>query len=297
MQVSVKQDRQKWIGGSDIPSIMGISSFTTRFDLLLFKAGLQENDFDGNEYTEYGNTMEPKIRTYINGLYNLNFIEGKHEDEEKGYRCHTDGENKDTILEIKTTSKIYDSIEEYKTYLVQLLFYMMNTKKKKGMLAVYQRPEDFNEEFDVQRLFIYEINIEDYKELCNEINEALDQFKIDLEKVKNNPLITEQELMPAIIQELSNEVEMIENELATYKEMEKRQKELKMALYQAMLENNIKGWKTPNGTKITLVKPSEDKTIMVFNEDKCKEEQPLIYANYCEEKIQKGKSGYVKITL
>ena len=32
MQVSVKQDRQKWIGGSDIPIIMGISPFTSRFD-------------------------------------------------------------------------------------------------------------------------------------------------------------------------------------------------------------------------------------------------------------------------
>ena len=37
MQTSVKQDRQKYIGGSDIPAIMGISPFTTRYDLLLYK--------------------------------------------------------------------------------------------------------------------------------------------------------------------------------------------------------------------------------------------------------------------
>ena len=55
-------DRFKWIGGSDIPAIMGISPFTTRFDLLLFKAELKENDFKGNEYTRYGQVMEPKIR-------------------------------------------------------------------------------------------------------------------------------------------------------------------------------------------------------------------------------------------
>ena len=96
MQVSVKQDRQKWIGGSDIPIIMGISPFTSRFDLLLYKAGLQENEFEGNEYTKYGNIMEPKIRNYINELYNTNFVEGKHEDDKLGFRCHTDGENEDT---------------------------------------------------------------------------------------------------------------------------------------------------------------------------------------------------------
>ena len=62
----VSIDREKWIGGSDIPAIMGISPFTTRFDLLLFKAQLVESDFGGNEYTKYGQTMEPKIRDYIN---------------------------------------------------------------------------------------------------------------------------------------------------------------------------------------------------------------------------------------
>ena len=45
---------------------MGISHFKTRFDLLLEKAQLKENDFDGNEYTKYGDILEPQIREYIN---------------------------------------------------------------------------------------------------------------------------------------------------------------------------------------------------------------------------------------
>ena len=48
----VRIDRNLYIGGSDIPIIMGISPFKKRFDLLLEKAGLKENDFDGNQYTE-----------------------------------------------------------------------------------------------------------------------------------------------------------------------------------------------------------------------------------------------------
>ena len=66
MQESVKQDREKFIGGSDIPIIMELSPFKSRFDLLLEKAGYKKNDFDGNVFTEYGNKMESKIRDHIN---------------------------------------------------------------------------------------------------------------------------------------------------------------------------------------------------------------------------------------
>lgn len=299
MQASVKQDRQKYIGGSDIPAIMGISPFTTRYDLLLYKAGIKDLEFSGNEYTNYGNIMEDKIRTYINEEINMEeeFIEGKHEDNKLNYRCHTDGENEDTILEIKTTSQIHDNIDGYKIYLVQLLFYMMNTNKKNGMLAVYKRPEDFNEEFDVQRLFIYQISIEDYKELCDEINNAVEQFKIDVEKIKENPLLSEEDLLPTPIKELSKELDIIENQLIEFKELEKREKELRTKLYDAMNKYNVKKWKTPNGISITRIDSTPDTTEMVFNEDKFKEEQSVIYASYCEEKVKKGKSGSVRITL
>jgi putative phage-type endonuclease len=298
MQASVKEDREKWIGGSDIPIIMGISPFTTRYDLLLYKAKLQENEFNGNEYTEYGNIMESKIRDYVNELFNTNFIEGKHEDEKLGYRCHTDGENKDTILEIKTTSQIHDSIEDYKIYLVQLLFYMMNTHKEKGVLAVYERPEDFNEEFDETRLKKYEIDIKDYQELCNDIMVAVNQFKMDLDRIKENPLLTEEDLLPIPIKELSHELEVIENKLETYKQLEQEEKELKQKLYEAMEKYNIKKWETPDKKMlITRVESTPDKTVMKFNEDKFKEELPIVYASYTEETIQKGRTGGIRITI
>ena len=101
MQDSVKQDRDKYIGGSDIPIIMRLSPYKSRYDLLLEKAGYKEDTFEGNIYTEYGNTMEPKIREYINSeilkLKNAPFMEGKHVreargDEIIGVRIHTDGE-------------------------------------------------------------------------------------------------------------------------------------------------------------------------------------------------------------
>lgn len=292
---AVTIDRNKYIGGSDIPIIMGISPFKTRFDLLLEKACIKDDDFTGNVYTEYGNVLEPKIREFINKDRVDKFEEGKYI--ENDIRCHTDGINSDTVLEIKTTSQIHNTIEDYKVYLVQLLFYMQYTKRDYGKLVVYNRPEDFNEDFDENRLQIFDIKLNDYTDLLDKINKAVDQFRIDLEKVKENPFITEEELIPIDLTDLSNKIVAIENKLIEYKALEKEQKELKDQLKKAMENNDIKSWETPNGVKITLVQDTPDKEILKFNEDRFKEEQKEIYSNYLETKIQKGKSGFVKITL
>lgn len=296
----VKVDRNKYIGGSDIPILMGISPFKKRFDLLLEKAELQKNEFEGNQYTEYGNIMEPKIRGYINSMYKKPFVEDKKIVED--VRCHVDGWNgKDTILEIKTTSQVYDSVDEYKVYLVQLLFYMHHYGVKKGKLAVYERPKDFNVEFNADLVSIYDIDIKDYKELLEEVLQAVDQFRIDLEKVKANPFITEEDLQPKELIELSKEVAIIENQLAAYKKLDEQYKEIKLKLYEAMEKGKVKKWTTINGIQITLVeaKPDTTKTVTELNVTKLQEENPELCKKYMEEKTttKKGQSGYVKITL
>lgn len=291
---AVTIDRDKYIGGSDIPIIMGISAFKSRFDLLLEKACIKENNFEGNEYTEYGNIMEPKIRDYINETLGKKFKEGKHIDGD--IRCHTDGIDSTSVLEIKTTSQIHDNVDDYKVYLVQLLFYMYHTNRKSGVLAVYHRPDDFNEVFDSNRLQIFMINIDNYNELLEQINEAVEQFRIDLEKVKINPFITEQELMPVDITELSNKVLALESELKTYENLKKQYDTFKEELRQAMIKNNVKKWTTPNNTQITLILDSPDKEVMKFNEDRFKEENEDIYNKYLETKIQKGRKGSIRIT-
>ena len=65
-EFDVSQDRNKYIGGSDLPVICGISKFKSRYQLLLEKAGLAEDTFCGNRYTEYGHYIEPFIRDHIN---------------------------------------------------------------------------------------------------------------------------------------------------------------------------------------------------------------------------------------
>jgi len=294
---AVTIDRDKYIGGSDIPIIMGISPFKTRFDLLLEKAGLKENNFEGNAYTEYGNILEPKIRDYVNQKYEFNFIETKTIVDDCRYHADGDDEEKKCMLEIKTTSQIHENVRDYKHYIVQLLKGMMMKDYKKGILAVYERPDDFNEEFDKERLNVYYVEIELYKDWCDEINKAVDQFRIDLVKVKENPFITEEELLPVDLTELSNKVVTLENQLTEMKKVELQVKELKTQLKVAMEKNNIKKWETPNGVKITLVADGEDKIVKKFNEQLFKENNLDLWDKYSEDVVQKGKTGYVKITL
>lgn len=305
---AVTIDRDKFIGGSDIPIIMGLSPFKKKFDLLLEKAGLKEIEFSGNEYTEFGNVMEEKIRDYINkqGLSKKIYKEDKKIVGD--VRCHVDGFNGETVLEIKTTSKIHKNVDDYKIYLVQLLFYMQYMNTKKGVLAVYKRPKNFNKTFNDKYLTIYYIDSDNYKYLLNQINKEVEQFRIDLAKVKENPFITEEELLPVDLTNLSNQVVEIENRLNEMKKLEEESKELKSQLKKAMEKHNIKNWETPNGIKITLICDIPDKEYeeKFYNEEKFASENKELYKTYKDKLeeyketrniIKKGKSGYIKITL
>ena len=306
MQSSVKEDRYKFIGGSDIACILNLSPFKTRFQLLLEKAQLVDDEFEGNAYTEYGNEMEGKIRDFINETYKTNFVEGKHVIEAKGneiigIRCHTDGENEDTILEIKTTSEIHEELSDYKIYLVQILFYMLETDKNNGMLAVYARPEDMSTEFDADRLQIFRFTADMFKDLLLEINHAVDAFIQDLKKVKANPFITEEELLPSELIETSNKIVLMEQKLADMKRIEAEIKDMKSQLKDLMELYGVPKWETPNGTKITLVADSADKVEQeeYFDAEAFQTDHPRMYKTYrkVREVVKKGKKGYVKITL
>lgn len=310
MQESVSQDREKFIGGSDIPIIMEISPFKSRFDLLLEKAGYKKNDFEGNVFTEYGNTMESKIRDHINSQLISTFKEGKHildvpkdwNENPNGMRirCHTDGEIKDAILEIKTTSQVFDSLDDYQIYLVQILFYMAMTGKETGLLAVYKRPDDMDETFNADNLQIWEIHMTDHHALLDDIKHAVSRFLDDLQKVKSNPFITEDELLPAEIPEITKRIIAFEQQVSRMKELEKKIKDEKDRLKTAMETAGVKKWETPNGYKITLIPDTDDKVEQEesFNAERFMAEHPEIVEQYMETKnvIKKGKKGYVRIT-
>ena len=304
MEYDVTIDRDIYIGGSDIAVIMGLSSFKTRWQLLQEKAGLIENDFHGNKYTVYGQQLEPKIRDYINSDCEKHGIDTFEPNRviAGDFRAHTDGFNGECVLEIKTTSHIFDTVDEYKVYLVQLLKYMEVNKARYGLLAVYHRPADFCTDFDESRLHIYRILIDDECKLLAEINAELDRFRADLARLRENPLLTEQDFFDSKeLVTLSNKVVAFENQLAAMKAIEQQLKDAKAALFDEMTRHDVKSWETPNGTKITRVDgtPGSVKTVAEFDTAAFKEENPAMYEMYLHdvEKKTAGRSGYVKITL
>lgn len=300
MEYDVTIDRDLYIGGSDIAAIMGLSPFKTRWQLLLEKAGLKESDFTGNRYTEYGKIIEPQIRAHINRNRKNKFEPNRVIDGDERY--HSDGfNNVDCVIEIKSTSDIYETVDEYKLYLVQLVKGMEKNKVKKGILAVYSRPEDFDPDFDPERLQIFNITMGQYKTLLNEINAELDRFREDLKRLKENPLLSEQDFLSNDLVTISNKVVALENRMAEYKALETEYKEVKQALFEAMQKHDVKSWETPNGIKITRVDGTEAtaKTVTEFDLDTFKAENPALHDMYLKEVIKKtaGRSGYVKITL
>ena len=292
----VTKDRDKYIGGSDIAAILNISKFKTRWQLLKEKAGVEESSFAGNVYTEYGNELEPKIREYVNAELDHHFVEGKVI--EDYLRYHADGVdfNDKCVLEIKTTSDIHDDIWDYKRYLCQLLMGMRMYNYKRGVLAVYHRPDDFNKNFDSNRLQIFTIRYEQFEEFWKEIFSEIKRFREDWLRLMENPFTTEEEFQPKEIVEIADKVLILESQIEIYKQIEKEYKDAKANLKAGMEMYNIKTWTTPSGTKITLVPDGEHTTEKKFNEKQFKEEHPKLYEKYCDEVTKKGKAGYVRIT-
>ena len=300
-EFDVSEDRDKYIGGSDLPVICGISKFKSRYQLLLEKAGLAEDTFGGNRFTEYGHYIEPFIRDHINLTYNTKFVPNRVINGD--IRCHTDGFNGSCVLEIKSTSDIFSTVDGYKVYLVQLVKYMEQNEVAKGVLAVYERPADLSRVFDAKRLQVFEICLEDYRTLLAYVNREIDKFREDLERLKDNPLLSEQDFLPVSpgMVTLTNKILAFEKQLSDMKEIENQLKEAKKQLYTEMLKHGVKSWELPNGTKLSRVDEVPGKTKMVteFDSEAFKADNPSLFQKYLRkvEKQTNGRAGYVRLTV
>ena len=259
--------------------------------------------------------MEEKIRDHIN---NSNMVYGEapfHEDkfvrepigsEPIGIRCHCDGINEITVLEIKTTSEIHEDVNDYKYYLVQLLYYMIYFERRYGMLAVYERPEDMSEEFDMRRLQVFRIDREDYRDLIFEIGQAVVDFMIDLKAMKENPFLEEEDFIPSELVEVSDKLIALEAQLESMKAIEKQVKDFKAQLKAEMEKHKVKKWRTPSGYGICLVDdtPSTIETVEELDLEAMKQDLPELWKPYYDggymkpvEKVKKGKAGYIRISI
>lgn len=308
---NVTVDRHKYVGGSDLPTILGLNAKYNKniFEFAKEKAGIIPSSFSGNQFTKYGQLMEPVIRDYINATYGANYLEDTIIDTVRMYRGNTDGIDRDAeypILEVKTFGEELDV--EY--YTAQCQFYMETFNQDKCLLVGYKRPKDFytgvdyeleneesyfNLEFDENNIVAHVIERD--ANMWAKIEERIIAFKNAVAELRKRPEMSEDEFNELFygndIVTMSNKVAVLEAKLNAYKEIEKEHKEVKEALYKMFEEKDIISFETAN-IKITKVAPTSYDTVSIDTK-KLKEENEEIYNKYKVTKTTNRK-GYILIT-
>ena len=186
---NVTENRSVYIGGSDVPTLLGINKYKQPFELAQEKAGIVTRPFISNPYTLFGNTLEPHIRDYINLTNGLDFVVETYVNEEKRIRSNVDGIDKEhnILLEIKT----HGVKPTLKVYEVQMQLYMDQIGCEYGWLALYKRPKDMNTDFDRAHLQIKEVERD--AELIERIHAEIERFWRKLAILKEHPGMTKEE--------------------------------------------------------------------------------------------------------
>lgn len=304
-------DRNKYIGGSDLPTILGLNA---KYDINIFefakeKLGIIPKSFKGNEYTRYGQIMEPVIRDYINAIYQSNYKEATVIDEERKLRGNTDGIDITAdipIIEIKTFGNELDL--DY--YTPQCQFYMETFNQDKCLLVGYKRPDIFytGVSYDLENedkffdLNFNPKNIELHfigrnRNQWNMIYSRITAFQNALNILKENNNMTEEEFNQIFygtdLITMTNKISKLETQLNTYKELEKEYKKLKDDLYKVFDERGILSFDTGK-VKITKVNPTSY-TTETIDTAKLKMDLPDLYEEYKQIK-RTNKKGYILIT-
>ncbi len=307
---NVTKNRHKYVGGSDLPALLNISAYKTQYELALEKAGIRPTEFKGNEYTRYGQLLEPLIRDYINNAYGTNFKEDTNTNEEHHIRSNCDGLDKEQelLLEVKTNNGKKEDLTEY---IVQIQLYLHQFGIENCYLAQYTRPSDFysgidygvhnadeyfNVNFDPDSL---EVSlVEKDEKLTTHILKEIELFWQRVDWLKANPAATEGEYYTCMkigvydqkfyLKTMTN-VEKLEAKLEKMEETKAKLKQEKEILFAIMDTFNFNSIKTD---KMTISKV--DATVkQTFDTTTFKKEHPDIYEGYLKESEVKG---YVKIT-
>lgn len=311
MNNNVELNRDKYIGGSDYPTVLGINPYKKKEELAGEKAGIIENTFSGNVYTRYGQFAEPIIRNYLNETYNVNFQEDtffeKVEDSLE-LRGNVDGYDKklNTILEIKTTSKF-----NFDLYQAQLNFYQRFIPNSKGLIIALERTPEMlalfeNEELEkLKDLILEQLSENNFKFL--ELNKLKKKEKESIIKncVEFTDLINAVSLagtieLNTLPQEYTEYALDISREFLEFKKIEELLKQKREQLFELMSEYNVKSISNDYAT-ITRVDPKQDKEYKKYILNS--EIAPLQLMDLINKKIvivenktRKGAKGFVKIT-
>lgn len=236
--IGSEEIRKKRIGGSEFATVMGINPYKKRIELVLEKAGVIANTFEGNDATRRGEALENDIIAMFEDETGLSVS-----DEQKEFSfspvnvdcldlvCHVDGiTSDDAVFEAKTTdykSKTWaNGIPNY--YKAQLEFNCALADKKFAYIAVGYCKENEIIKFE---WFKYDKkrDLDGIVEDCQEFTQDVKQYE-HLGTVNNGKII-EDEISNNEVQELIDLKEKISEMKAEIKPFEDKVK---------LLENKLK---------------------------------------------------------
>lgn len=312
-QVTV--NRHKYIGGSDLPNIMGLNE--TKYDKSIFdfakeKMGILPNTFKGNAYTKYGNLIEPIVRDHLNDTNGMNYVEASTSDELRLMRGNCDGIDYDTdsipMLEVKSFGKELDVAY----YQYQCQFYLEMYDQPAIALVGYPRPDNFYTGLDYEiengdEFFDMSFNpdnlemhiIERDPELWKLIYARIVKFQLACKQLMLNKEMTLDEFNTyfygAELVTKQKALITVEQQLIGFKELVKQRDTLKASMLTEFEKYGVKSLDTGK-VKITHVK-SDESTKIVFDEAKFKKAEKDMFKKYeTKKKVTKGKS-YLLITV
>lgn len=238
-----KQIRQKRIGGSEFATVLDINPYKKRFELILEKAGVIADMFEGNEATRRGEFLENDIIAMFEDETGIKVTDEQREftlepSECLPLVCHVDGLTSDgAIFEAKTTdikSKTWQNgIPEY--YKAQLDFNCMLAGKSKAYIAVGYC--DGNEivkfEYHFYTQFIEKEKIIDE---CQCFTRMVNNYKD--KEIVNNGLTIKADIDSKLIQELEDLNSKISEMKAEIKPFEEKKKAIETKLKNLIGCNN-----------------------------------------------------------
>lgn len=236
--IDKKEDRTTFIGGSEVSTIFGTSRFKKPFELALEKAGIIENKFTGNIYSESGNILEPIIQD----IFSIKNMDDKSY--KKGnFICHIDGISvRKNLVEIKVSSSTFKKIE--KDAYLQIQTYLDVCGFDKCELIAFSRKdnEKFNSIFKkIQNKYNlnWNTNFEDTEfeeEIKKELKKDILDYDIDFFEIDTKIIEKDEELIKEIhekcnvfwkfVEDLKTDIFFDVDDVEEYKEKEKELNEL-----------------------------------------------------------------------
>lgn len=287
--MSVTNDRNKFIGGSDVAAILGLNRYKTAYEVWEEKKH-NIKTFEGNQATEWGKKLEPVIISHFEQLNNVKVFDNNARYTSNEYDflgCHPDGictiNNENVLIEVKTVStdayKFWGNSLPKEYYCqVQHNMYVLGLKKAKFIYLVLD--SRFYSEIDVNfdAEYVSEQNNYLVKWWLNNIVGDEVPIKTVTDYEKENP---EVKIVEADDETTKKHTELIElkakiKELETQKEAVEDFLKLKIGDATDLMYglNTIATWRPQ--TKVTV------------DTKKLKEELPETFLKYATEKTSRA---------